>query len=144
MTNYKKGYILVEVLLGLVITTVALITLAQIATKSVSNSGISQKSTDVKLAAERTMEWVMEYKKRNPWSTMIGLSGANIYCVPIADTTYTQPWSTKPAGGCPATSPGYHPEVRLISVGSQIEARVSVLSAENIILGTISTIFYKY
>lgn len=144
MVRFSKGYILVEVLLGLVITSVALVALAQIATRAVSNSGISQKSSDVKLVAERTMEWVKEYKKRNPWSNLAGyaLSGYT-FCVSITDTTFSGPWSQKSGTRCDMTA-DYSPEVRLISTGSQIEAQVTVISSENVDLGTISTIFYRY
>jgi Tfp pilus assembly protein PilV len=142
-TNTKRGQILIEVILALAITSMALVAVARIATKSISDVGVAQVSSDVKLVSDKTMDWIKEYKKHALWTDLTSKAGSSVYCINTDDDTYSNSaWTVKGASRC--TTGQYAPQVQIITQGSQLEARVSVISDSNVNLGTLSTVFYKY
>lgn len=79
------GQAVVEVLIGVGIAAVALLALIQVATKSVSNSGLAKRQAVATAFAVEGMEWVKSRRQIEPWSAMYNRDpaggGSSIFCL---------------------------------------------------------------
>jgi len=103
----KRGQILVEVVLAMAIAILAVVGLAQIATKSTSNAGSSSRRAVATTYAVAGMEWVRNQKNTIAWSDFSSTSKApvppnpaNVYCL----NSFPGSWTSMAAGACASGS----------------------------------------
>ncbi len=73
--KFHTGQVLVEILLAFALSSVALVGMAQIATKSLSNSTYSKNRIEANKYAVQGIEWLRGQKNITAWTTFIGVSG---------------------------------------------------------------------
>src|SRR3990172_5921841 len=103
----KRGQILVEVVLAMAIAILAVVGLAQIATKSTSNAGSSSRRAVATSYAVAGMEWIRNQKNTIAWSDFSSTSKApvppnpaNVYCL----NSFPGSWTSMAAGACASGS----------------------------------------
>lgn len=127
----RKGQVLIELMLALAVTTLALLAMVGLATKSLSTVGSSKYRAQASTYATQGMEWVRQQRMAD-WSAFVSKSGATqnsfkTYCVPLG---LISSWPLE--GGCSGT--GYLREVTLTSISltppQKIQADVVVRWSE--------------
>jgi len=74
MIKFSKGQVLIELLLAVVLSSVALIGMAQIATKSLGNIGSSKNRSDANQYAVQAVEWIRNNKNQMGWTAFVALN----------------------------------------------------------------------
>jgi len=97
----------VEVVLAMAIAILAVVGLAQIATKSTSNAGSSSRRAVATTYAVAGMEWIRNQKNTIAWSDFSSTSKApvppnpaNVYCL----NSFPGSWTSMAAGACASGS----------------------------------------
>ncbi|TSC87468.1 MAG: hypothetical protein G01um101416_451 [Microgenomates group bacterium Gr01-1014_16] len=79
-----------EILIAFAVAVIAIVGLAQIATKSVANAGAAKRSAQATVYAMEGLEWITGERDTTDWQTFYARSGA--YC--ISGLT----WASLPCG----------------------------------------------
>lgn len=85
--KFQKGQVLVELLLAFAVSSIALVSMAQVATKSLSNATYSKSRSEANKYAVQAIEWVRNQKKQTQWATFMTYN--NNYCLNQDLTTGT-------------------------------------------------------
>lgn len=89
----KIGQALVEIILAFAVAVVAIVGLVSVATKSISNSGVSKRQSTATAYAVQGMEWVRGQRDVLGWSGTSGFfSKSGDYCLS------TLAWNSMPCG----------------------------------------------
>ncbi|MDO8488078.1 MAG: hypothetical protein Q7S31_02055 [bacterium] len=127
--KFKPGQILLELVLALGISLIALMAIVQVTTKSITTAGFSKNKTEATTYAVAGMEWLRQQKRVLGWPAFAGKS-PNTYC--LKDLPELWPG----AGDCSADDfiPGtmYQRKVDLTTNVGQVQAVVTVTWQEAI------------
>ena len=81
----RNGQALVEVIISFALMLVALVGLVTVATKSTSNSGLSQREAQATAYASQAMAWVKSQRSTLSWTEFSAKRGS-VYCLPGVDS----------------------------------------------------------
>lgn len=95
-----SGQVMVELLLALAVSALALVAMTQVATKSLSNSGYSRNRSDANKYAVEAIEWIRAQRSTHTWPVFSGLSG--LKC--LNQEPLTTDIVSQPAGNCAAAT----------------------------------------
>lgn len=121
--KFRKGQVLVELLLAFVVASLSLVSMAQIATRSVSNSGYATNRSEATNYTSSGMEWVR--KQRPIDGSFYTYSG--LYCL------NTNPISGLGGGGCGTTVIGtsiFSRDVTFTPSGSPVNQQTVTVSTK--------------
>lgn len=100
--NLLSGQVLIELLLAFAVSSVALVSMAQVATKSVGNANYAKNRSEANKHAVEAIEWIRLQRTKLGWSKFVALNG--IVCLPD-DLDVTVGLSATPTyGACSSTN----------------------------------------
>ncbi len=91
-----SGQVMVELLLALAVSALALVAMTQVATKSLSNSGYSRNRSEANKYAVEAIEWIRAQRSSHTWSIFSALSGSKC----LNQEPLTTDIVSQPLGNC--------------------------------------------
>ena len=97
----RQGQAIVEVIIAFAVAVVAIVGLVSVATKSVSNSGVSKRQSTATAYATQAMEWVRQQRDVMSWTDFAEKVSAPSYCLGSTLPAPTSwPGAAASCGGC--------------------------------------------
>lgn len=78
----KKAQAIIEVLIAVAVTSIALLAVSAMAKRSVSSSGFSTRQTEASNFAQQAIDWIRSRKEVDGWDTLYAKGGACNGCWP--------------------------------------------------------------
>lgn len=124
----RRGQAIVEVILGLAAAVMAVLALVQVASRSISNTGISKRQGEATTLAMAGLEWARGQRDAVGWVAFSTKAGT--FC--LIDLAVT--WTTIPVGNCGGgvvSGTEFSRYVNFSSPGAgQLQAEVTVVWGE--------------